>query len=55
MTLTPDVQQKLQVAINSTVGDAISHVAEQLDVYRGRVCYPKEGVEAIYLAQRSKS
>ena len=56
--MTLDQSQKLQLAVDSSVEDAITNVAEQCDVYDGAKCRTQEGVdliakgvEAIYMAQ----
>ena len=56
--MTLDQAQKLQLAVNASVEDAITNVAEQCDVYDDDKCRPQDGVdliakgvEAIYMAQ----
>ncbi len=45
MTLSQD--QKLQQAIDSSVEDVITNLAEQCDVYVSGSCPPQEGVDLI--------
>ena len=56
--MTLDQSQKLQLAVESSIEDAITNIAEQCDVYDEIKCRPQKGVdlisrgvEAIYQAQ----
>ena len=56
--MTLDQSQKLQLAVDASVEDAITNIAEQCDVYDHDRCRPREGVdliakgvEALYQAQ----
>lgn len=56
--MTLDQAQKLQLAVDASIEDVITNVAERCDVYDDDRCRPQDGVdliakgvEAIYMAQ----